>query len=640
MGKGKVPRALLATSALVALGYLPLSGQSTDLEVTRLRFVGNREFSGRALARAIITRETECRSVLFQVIPFCMFGADFSLNPNYLNERILREDYARVYAFYFRRGYRDVQVDTLFSRPSEGEVEITFQIQEGEPIRISGLEFRGLERLPDSSVIDDVPVRVGDPLSLPALIAARDSVENRLRNMGFCDPFVSQNSDIPPGSHEGPVFFDIDPGPLCRFGALEVEFVETRGAEPSLDQQEVLRMLPFEEGDLFRESLQQEGRRALYNLGLFSHVDYNVTSPTGDSVLDMRIRLAEGDVHRVRTGGGYSTAECIDLQVGWSSLNFMGGARRLQVTGRVANLLSDELGALLCQKQGEEKKYGRPVGSASIDFTQPWFYSPRNSISASVYLDRQSYPDAFIREAVGISVGFTRTLAPGALFGLSYRPQRSKLDLTEVLFCSAYLICEKREIDLLQEYNLLSPLGISFSLDRRNQVLNPTRGHSAAADFEYARRWTGSEFSYSRILSEATWYQELPRDLVFGAHLRAGWVRSSGYESFRSDGFSGDILHPEKRLFSGGANSVRGFAQNRLGPRVLYLDDPELLYSPEVSPRDPPPCTPQTVNDGSCDASALEDRYFLPRPKGGDKLLEGSDELRFPLGTGPWERHP
>ncbi|MGD2122980.1 MAG: BamA/TamA family outer membrane protein [Gemmatimonadota bacterium] len=643
MGRGILERLVWTVGLLALAGPMPLSGQSTLLEVTDLRFVGNEEYSGEALSRAIVTRKTECRSVLFQIVPLCAAGFDFSLSRNYLNERILREDYARVYAFYLRRGFRDVQVDTLITRPSEDEIEITFQIQEGEPIRIANLEFQGLETLSDSSVVDNLPIREGDPLSLPDLHAARDSVENRLKNMGYYNPFVSPYSRISRGSYEGQVSFEIDPGPLFRFGNLEVEFRVTQDEEPSLTGEEVLRLLPFQEGDLYGEDLQLEGRRALYGLDLFTQVDDTVTSiragPTpADSVLDLRIRVAEGDVHRVRTGGGYSTAQCADLQASWSSLNFMGGARRLQLSARVANLgASSPFGAVLCFDRAEEEEYRRPIGSVSIDFTQPWFFSPKNSISARLYVDRQSYPDAFIREGVGITLGFTRTLAPSTFLGFSYRPQRSKLKLTEVLFCSAYLICDRTEIDVLKENNFLSPLGISFSLDRRNQFLNPTQGYSLAADFEHARKWTGSEFSYSRILSEATLYRQLPRDLIFGTHLRAGWIRSSGFKSFGSGGVSLDILHPEKRLFSGGASSVRGFAQNRLGPRVLYLDDPKPLYKGSEDDPFDSYCTIQEMLDGSCDANPLGDQYFQPRPKGGNRVLEGSVEVRFPLGGSRWE---
>jgi outer membrane protein assembly factor BamA len=43
------------------------------------------------------------------------------------------------------------------------------------------------------------------------------------------------------------------------------------------------------------------------------------------------------------------------------------------------------------------------------------------------------------------------------------------------------------------------------------------------------------------------------------------------------------------------------------------------------------------LKEGTCDASGLRDRKFLPRPKGGTRLLEGSVEMRFPLGGVFWE---
>ena len=631
----------------------PLFAQIGRQEVTSLRFEGNREFSSEALSRSIITRETECRSVLFQIIPLCLAGVEFSLDPHYLNPRVLREDYARVYLFYYQRGFRDVVVDTILTRPTESEVEITFRLQEGEPIRVTEVEFLlddGLfddqppREFPDSTVLRDLPIRVGDPLSYPALEATRDTLETRLKNMGYFRPFVGRGSDV---SSENPkdarVTFRLDPGPLSEFGNLEVEYRRTRGPEPALDEAEVLRMLPYREGDSYQENLQFEGRRALYNLGIFTQVRDSVVPLLNDSVVNLFIQVEEGDVHRVRTGGGFSTGECVDLEASWSSLNFMGGARRLQVTGRVANVFADPLKRSLCSKQdGAEKledKFYKPIISVSLDFTQPYLYSPRNSLSVSLFGERQSIPPAFIREAIGMNLGFTRILAPSTFLGISYRPQLSKLDLAGVLFCSAYLICDRTEIELLKDYNFLSPVSVSFSRDRRNQVLSPTRGYSLAADLEHARKWTGSEFGYTRVISEASWHGETGRGLVIGAHMRGGWVNSKGFESFKASGFSGDILHPEKRFFAGGANSVRGFSQNRLGPRVLYLDDPRQLYLLQGDSLNPLPayCIQRQVADGSCDAGVLPDSSFLPRPKGGTRLLEGSLELRFPLGGGLWE---
>ena len=118
---------ILWASSLFQAG--PLHGQIGLQEVTRVRFQGNQSFTDEALAAAIITRETECRSILFQIIPFCPAGADFALDPHFFNEREFRRDHARVRLFYYLRGFRETAVDTVVNRPSDEEVRVTFQIQ-------------------------------------------------------------------------------------------------------------------------------------------------------------------------------------------------------------------------------------------------------------------------------------------------------------------------------------------------------------------------------------------------------------------------------------------------------------------------------------------------------------------------------
>jgi hypothetical protein len=95
------------------------------------------------------------------------------------------------------------------------------------------------------------------------------------------------------------------------------------------------------------------------------------------------------------------------------------------------------------------------------------------------------------------------------------------------------------------------------------------------------------------------------------------------------------VLHPEKRFYAGGANSVRGFGQNRLGPRVLYVENVSELADTTLVGR--VACTADQIIDRSCDARGLPDGSYLSRPSGGTRLLEGSVELRFPLDGRFWE---
>jgi outer membrane protein insertion porin family/translocation and assembly module TamA len=199
------------------------------------------------------------------------------------------------------------------------------------------------------------------------------------------------------------------------------------------------------------------------------------------------------------------------------------------------------------------------------------------------------------------------------------------LEAAEVFFCTTFLVCTPEDIAGVQEPNWLVPLSLNVVRDRTNSVLNPTRGYQVRFNVEHASSITGSDFEYNRVFGRVTRYFEASPGRVFAARLQAGWV---GAGTFSLLGGSAGIIHPQKRFYSGGANSVRGFAQNQLGPRVLTVDVGPLLSN--VSETVGPPCAPEEIIDLSCDANALRDATFgTPRPTGGRVVLEGGLEYRF-----------
>jgi outer membrane protein insertion porin family/translocation and assembly module TamA len=82
------------------------------------------------------------------------------------------------------------------------------------------------------------------------------------------------------------------------------------------------------------------------------------------------------------------------------------------------------------------------------------------------------------------------------------------------------------------------------------------------------------------------------------------------------------LLHPRKRLYAGGASSVRGYMENQLGPRVLRAGRGDLLAAG---------CTDATIADGTCDPTPVADKRLEARPVGGGALLEASGEWRYPV---------
>ena len=599
----------------------PVLSQVGRTEVSEVTFQGNQSFPDDSLSRAIVTRETECRSVVFT--PFCWAGADFAVQRFYLPERDVPLDRLRLEAWYYQRGFREISVDTLTSLGEEGRATVSFIIDEGEPVIATRVDFEGGEGINEDGLLEGLPLQPGERLSILALDATRDTLERRLANRGYGRVNVLRRHLIPAVEpHTALVTFDIDTGSRVRYGPIMVS------GNSELSEATVLNTLQFSTGDLYSRDAVQQGQGRLFGLDIIRSA--SVTSDfqsDPDSVIPITVNVVEGDAYRVRYGGGWTTAECFGVEAQWAARNFVGGGRLLQVRGRVANVLTPQFQNVLCPQGGTEE-FGELTGTLSLDFAQPWIFSTRNSFSTALFIERQSLPDVFIREAVGVELALTRLIGPQTSFTLSYRPELSRLDAAEVLFCTNLLVWSPEDVSILQDANWLAPIGFSFTRNLANNILNPNRGYSVVLEVEHASQWTGSNFRYDRAIAEGTLYSGLGRSGVFAARIRGGWVGAGAFEALLLTPGTFDLVHPQKRFYAGGANSVRGFAQGRLGPRVLTID-PVRLLEPGTAGAG---CNPSQLMDLSCDPASIKEGRFVPRPTGGTRVLEGNLELRFPIG--------
>ena len=310
--------------------------------------------------------------------------------------------------------------------------------------------------------------------------------------------------------------------------------------------------------------------------------------------------------------------------------NFAGGARRLQLTGRVSNLLVSSLKGAVCDAV-ENAAFTKLDWFVSADFTQPWIFSPRNTFTTSLFYERQSLKDVFIRKGVGADLALNRSLGRTSVLSLGYRPQRSSLDAAELFFCSSFLVCEPEDISVLQGANWLAPGVLALSSSRTDQLLNPSRGWSFRIELEAAGGSTGSDFGYQRWVSDGAFYTEISPGWILATRLRAGSVSAGEFAGLSAQVDEGrSIVHPQKRFFAGGANTVRGYSQNQLGPRVLAVEVGRLVrWRGDMAPV----CMPGEILTLSCDAGVLDLSGELPRPTGGSALIVANAELRFPLGS-------
>lgn len=615
--------ALLAVPpAILAQESYPTPADGPWREVHDIDFVGAKVFSHDELRSAIITSATECRSVALR--PVCWFGG--ALDRRYLDENTLRADLVRLQIFYYERGYRQtvVEADTVRvpvnGSSGPGALRVVLRVDEGDPVRVSGIDLAGEASLLPDGTDADLPLRVGEPLSYLAYEASRDSLESMLRNRGFAHARVLASYDIPEDSPLSEVEFEILPGPSSRFGAIEVSGAER--VSPSV----VRRLLTFRSGDLYRQEDLLRSQQNLFSLAIFRHAEIQtVLDNPADSVIPVVVQVSEGDVHRVRLGVGLSTAECINAEGRWISRNFLGGARRLELRGQISNVLADPVGGTFPCIDTGTGIYNQLSGALGADFSQPWFFGPLNTFRTGIFAERRSLPDVFVRTSQGAYVSVERQISQRTSVAVGFGPELTRLQADgDLFFCVNFVACAEQDIRVLQDPHWLTPLTLSFGRDRSNSPFNPTSGHILLIEAEHGARGLGSDFAYTRVSGDISAYGEVARDVVLAGRLSAGWARSL------DEPVTGELgLHPQKRFFAGGPNSVRGYAQHRLGPKVLTVSAAEQL----AQPRDAggAGCSSDEINAGTCDANPIDPHDFDVRPVGGSQLLEGSLELRFPV---------
>jgi outer membrane protein assembly factor BamA len=595
---------------IAAFSWTPFLGAQDAPEVRKISFTGAHAFDDALLEAAIISNQTRCK-----IFVFC--------DRQYVDEIGLRGDLVRLRLFYYQRGFRKAQIGLDTARVGNG-LEVRFAITEGTPVRVASVQLSGAEEVTVDPTVrralrGALPLVVGQPFSVIEYEAARDTLTARLANLGFARADVLANYTIPRDSqYTAHVQFEIFPGDRLRFGQITIE--GNRSVAPKVIQ----RQLTFKPGHYYSHRELFRSQRNLFQLETFRHVEIRAdVNATTDTLVPVVVQVNEGNLHRVRFGVGASTAEYVNTEFLWAARNFSGRARRLEVRGRLYNLFADALHDV----PGFEdtgNPYNNLAGSLSADFSQPWFFDASNSINAGLYVERRSLPDIFVRTGRGAYVNLAHSPGPGSSVSLGYRPELTELNAGgDVFFCQNFVACGPEEISVLREPHWLSPLAVSYTRDRSNSLLAPTSGYILRFDGEYAARGVGSDFSYSRLQAEVTDYHQFMRGVVIATRMRPGWARALGEPR------PGLGLHPQKRFFGGGPNSVRGFAQFRMGPKLLTVNAATVLAADSVAP-----CTAQQINSATCDVNDFIDRReadFDVRPVGGAAILEGNAELRVPF---------
>jgi len=627
-------RALLALGFVVAA--LSLAAPTTvsaqdiacdrgDMEVVGVEFVGNRAFSNAQLAIGLVTTPSSWfRRVIRIGTRRCLDTLEVKRDP------------IRLLYFYNQHGFTGTKVGARVDTVRKSAVRVVFGIQEGDPIIIRDLTITGLDSVPRSDrIIRDLPIKVGERFDKIAMEAARDTILRRLRNTGYpaADLFRSYESDS--AARVASVKLDVATGPRARIGAVNITVTPREGANEQISKSQVRKTLGFEPGDLYRERELEDAKRALYLSDAYRHVevrpDTASLAPSGDSTIDVNVTLAETFMRSLRPSFGWATLDCFRTQVDYSDAGFLGGLRRLDVSARASKIgvgyPTEATGAFgdICPRAKEDVYSDTLNYYVGATLHQTSLFGLRMLPSLTLYSELRSEYKVYQRYTpVGAILSLNQQLPRRIGATYAYQLEYGRTNAEPAIFCGVIGICDVNEQNFLKRSQRLATVSVALGRDRRNNAFYPTGGSTMSLELRTANQLIGSDpdLQFNKILGDASWYWALPRNSVLVARLRGGLV--FGREV--TLGTDTTVFIPQQeRLYAGGANTVRGYKQNELGPVVYLPDTVKVCSAPTGACVYPTVDAPDTVYFSSDPA-----KRFRTLPVGGNSVLVANLELRMP----------
>lgn len=476
----------------------------------KIRFEGNAGIPAKKLKKQMLSEEKG-------VFSFLSGSGKF-------REDEWNADLAALIGLYQKEGFARARIVSVESDWDEkGGMTQTIRIEEGARYRIREILFRGNDHFLKEELLRRMENREGKYVDYAGLDREQEGISAHYRNAGYLDAKVEAGLEFDEGKDTVVVRIDIAEGPRYRRGNVVVR--GTLLTDPVV----VLREVTIGPGEPAGEEQLLKFQQAVFGTGLYKTVRVQRVKRPHEGIIDLVVEVEETLFFEVEFGAGYGTDTGLRGSVGAKSRNLDGKGRRLSGQAKVSHIEQTVLG----------------------DLREPWVLGNRwkweGGLTAS-YSDSQN--KSFSLRKSGVVTSINRTIFERSSFSLQYEYSRNKpYDVAP----GAVLAPEDKE-----ETNI-GLLRVLFVLDLRDDPFNPRKGSLNSLAAEAASAYLGSEVDYYAITGQSSWYFPVFRRTTFVASARGGYAQPYG------DTIAVPI---QKRFFLGGRTTVRGYAEQAIGPHA------------------------------------------------------------------------
>ncbi|TPM91936.1 autotransporter assembly complex family protein [Mesorhizobium sp. B2-1-3A] len=310
-------------------------------------------------------------------------------------------------------------------------------------------------------------------------------------------------------------------GPVAGYGATTVEGTE------KVDRDFTEYMTGLKRGRQYSPQEISDARDRLLALEVFNSVTFKEADKLdADGNIPIGVQVSERKPRYFGLGGTFSNTEGLGLEGYWGHRNLFGHAEKLRIDGAISGIGSNNLSDL---------NY-----NAGIMFEKPGVIGPASKFFASVKTVLE-HPDAYDHFSVKGSTG------------LSYELDKKQTVSAEVA------LDYSRITDAFGKHTyLIASVPLQYVYDNRDSRLNPTRGFRVLAYAEPSYDII-SGAAFLKLKGERSAYQSLDTasKFVLAERVAVGSIVGTGLENVPAD----------RRFYSGGGGSVRGYAYQGIGPK-------------------------------------------------------------------------
>jgi outer membrane protein insertion porin family len=441
------------------------------------------------------------------------------------------DDLRRVWTYYRDQGFAAAEIvdAPVEADDASGAITATVVIDEGPETIVDALDPPDLSGLPPTAQkTAALSLAPGAPLRPADLDADTKAIKKALVSDGYSDATVEAvvtREPVRGGTEPVSVAWNIARGPRHVIGAVIVQGnVETRN-------ETILRQLPFKRGDPLDPDLLQQGQDAVYQLGTFRSVAVRSIGPADESE-DVGVEVMPRPPGAIQWGGGYNTRDGITAFGEISYDNIAHQARRLTLRG---------LGSVIPDDASQTQFLGQLGYRQRRIFSTPWQWNAeligeRSTKTIDQFsVERGSLGNSLSRQVLKrLQIGGELQLEYADVFNV--KPQSFLSEDEGVLYTTA-----------------LSPFLV---YDGRNDPFAPTSGVFDTLRLRYAPPGVSTvQFGKVNAQHSEAFPLQPWLSFIYSTQIAYGGA------------FSGaEVLPIRERYFLGGSTTVRGFAENSLGP--------------------------------------------------------------------------